>query len=76
MDGAGGPAAAAGGLEVYTDWDKVSEHVGGWTQDECTLHFQRLPIEEEPHLENPDASLGPWPPSSPLQPVRKPVMSR
>lgn len=40
------------------DWNKVSEHVGSRTQDECILHFLRLPI-EDPYLENTEASLGP-----------------
>uniref|UniRef100_A0A8C3QU37 SWI/SNF related, matrix associated, actin dependent regulator of chromatin subfamily c member 1 n=1 Tax=Cyanoderma ruficeps TaxID=181631 RepID=A0A8C3QU37_9PASS len=43
-------------LEMYKDdWNKVSEHVGSRTQDECILHFLRLPI-EDPYLENSDAS--------------------
>jgi len=40
---------------------QVSEHVGSRTQDECILHFLRLPI-EDPYLEDSDpngASLGP-----------------
>nr|XP_033792836.1 SWI/SNF complex subunit SMARCC2 isoform X4 [Geotrypetes seraphini] len=46
-------------LEMYKDdWNKVSEHVGSRTQDECILHFLRLPI-EDPYLENSEASLGP-----------------
>ncbi|NWZ69796.1 SMRC1 protein, partial [Acrocephalus arundinaceus] len=46
-------------LEMYKDdWNKVSEHVGSRTQDECILQFLRLPI-EDPYLENSDASLGP-----------------
>ncbi|XP_056618595.1 SWI/SNF complex subunit SMARCC1 isoform X2 [Triplophysa dalaica] len=46
-------------LEIYKDdWNKVSEHVGSRTQDECILHFLRLPI-EDPYLENSEASLGP-----------------
>ncbi|KAM3858385.1 SWI/SNF complex subunit SMARCC1b [Diretmus argenteus] len=46
-------------LEVYRDdWNKVSEHVGSRTQDECILHFLRLPI-EDPYLEDTSASLGP-----------------
>ncbi|XP_064203824.1 SWI/SNF complex subunit SMARCC1b isoform X2 [Anguilla rostrata] len=46
-------------LEMYKDdWNKVSEHVGSRTQDECILHFLRLPI-EDPYLEDSDASLGP-----------------
>ncbi|KAJ8395209.1 hypothetical protein AAFF_G00034110 [Aldrovandia affinis] len=46
-------------LEMYKDdWNKVSEHVGSRTQDECILHFLRLPI-EDPYLEDTDASLGP-----------------
>lgn len=40
------------------DWNKVSEHVGSRTQDECILHFLRLPI-EDPYLENSEACLGP-----------------
>ncbi|XP_064408577.1 SWI/SNF complex subunit SMARCC2 isoform X4 [Latimeria chalumnae] len=46
-------------LEMYKDdWNKVSEHVGSRTQDECILHFLRLPI-EDPYLEDTEASLGP-----------------
>uniref|UniRef100_A0A8C7XH87 SWI/SNF related BAF chromatin remodeling complex subunit C2 n=1 Tax=Oryzias sinensis TaxID=183150 RepID=A0A8C7XH87_9TELE len=46
-------------LEMFKDdWNKVSEHVGSRTQDECILHFLRLPI-EDPYLENTEASLGP-----------------
>lgn len=34
-------------IELYKDdWNKVSEHVGSRTQDECILHFLRLPIED------------------------------
>lgn len=40
------------------DWNKVSEHVGSRTQDECILHFLRLPIEDQ-YLESSEASLGP-----------------
>ncbi|XP_074489615.1 SWI/SNF complex subunit SMARCC2 isoform X2 [Sebastes fasciatus] len=47
------------GLEMYKDdWNKVSEHVGSRTQDECILHFLRLPI-EDPYLEDQSSSLGP-----------------
>ncbi|XP_063072316.1 SWI/SNF complex subunit SMARCC2 [Engraulis encrasicolus] len=47
------------GLEMYKDdWNKVSEHVGSRTQDECILHFLRLPI-EDPYLEEGGAPLGP-----------------
>ncbi|XP_057689883.1 SWI/SNF complex subunit SMARCC1 isoform X1 [Corythoichthys intestinalis] len=46
-------------LEMYKDdWNKVSEHVGSRTQDECILHFLRLPI-EDPYLESSETSLGP-----------------
>ncbi|PFX30455.1 SWI/SNF complex subunit SMARCC2 [Stylophora pistillata] len=45
------------GLEMFKDdWNKVAEHVGTRTQDECILHFLRLPI-EDPYLE--DVQLGP-----------------
>lgn len=52
---------AFSGLEMYKDdWNKVCEHVGSRTQDECILHFLRLPI-EDPYLEDPEAggTLGP-----------------
>jgi SWI/SNF related-matrix-associated actin-dependent regulator of chromatin subfamily C len=39
-------------LEMYKDdWNRVAEHVGSRTQDECILHFLRLPI-EDPYLED------------------------
>merc|ERR1719232_2017041 len=45
-------------LEMYKDdWNKVCEHVGSRTQDECILHFLRLPI-EDPFLEDPEAGGG------------------
>lgn len=45
------------GMEMFKDdWNKVAEHVGTRTQDECILHFLRLPI-EDPYLE--DMKLGP-----------------
>lgn len=47
------------GLELYKDdWNKVCEHVGSRTQDECILHFLRLPI-EDPYLEDDSNFLGP-----------------
>lgn len=47
------------GLEMYKDdWNKVCEHVGSRTQDECILHFLRLPI-EDPYLEDDNSFLGP-----------------
>lgn len=47
------------GLEIYRDdWNKVCEHVGTRTQDECILHFLRLPI-EDPYLEDDCGFLGP-----------------
>ncbi|KAG4076152.1 hypothetical protein HA402_011498 [Bradysia odoriphaga] len=47
------------GLEIYRDdWNKVCEHVGTRTQDECILHFLRLPI-EDPYLEDDSGYLGP-----------------
>lgn len=46
------------GLEMYKDdWNKVSEHVGSRTQDECIMHFLRLPI-EDPFLEDGSMALG------------------
>ena len=47
------------GLEMYKDdWNKVCEHVGTRTQDECILRFLQLPI-EDPYLEGNGSALGP-----------------
>ncbi|XP_078580267.1 SWI/SNF complex subunit SMARCC2-like isoform X2 [Branchiostoma floridae x Branchiostoma japonicum] len=47
------------GMEMYKDdWNKVCEHVGSRTQDECILHFLRLPI-EDPYLEDSQEAVGP-----------------
>ncbi|CAH8862757.1 unnamed protein product [Trichobilharzia szidati] len=44
-------------LELYRDdWNKVAEHVGSRTQEECILHFLRLPIEDA-YLEGTDPIL-------------------
>lgn len=42
------------------DWNKVCEHVGSRTQDECILYFLRLPI-EDPYIEDTEVggALGP-----------------
>lgn len=46
------------GLEMYKDdWNRVSEHVGSRTQDDCILHFLQLPI-EEPYIEDSGGNLG------------------
>ncbi|XP_014665929.1 PREDICTED: SWI/SNF complex subunit SMARCC2-like [Priapulus caudatus] len=46
------------GLEMFKDdWNKVSEHVGTRTQDECILQFLQLPI-EDPYIENVSESIG------------------
>lgn len=46
-------------MEMYKDdWNKVAEHVGSRTQDECILQFLRLPI-EDPYLEEDFGSIGP-----------------
>ena len=38
-------------LDLYRDdWNNVAEHVGTRTQDECIMHFLKLPI-EDPFLE-------------------------
>lgn len=39
------------------DWNKVCEHVGTRTQDECILQFLRLPI-EDPYLEDSEVGSG------------------
>ncbi|CAF4690272.1 unnamed protein product, partial [Rotaria magnacalcarata] len=46
------------GLEMYKDdWNKVCEHVGTRTQDECILKFLQLPI-EDPYLEGNGSATG------------------
>uniref|UniRef100_A0AAY4CXF4 SWI/SNF related, matrix associated, actin dependent regulator of chromatin, subfamily c, member 2 n=1 Tax=Denticeps clupeoides TaxID=299321 RepID=A0AAY4CXF4_9TELE len=63
------------GLEMHKDdWNKVSEHVGSRTQDECILHFLRLPI-EDPYLEE-GSPLGPLAfQPAPFSQAGNPVMS-
>merc|ERR1711935_233227 len=67
------------GLEMYKDdWNKVSEHVESRTQDECILHFLRLPI-EDPYLEEPEAGGGALGPLAyqpiPFSSAGNPIMS-
>ena len=45
------------------DWNKVCEHVGSRTQDECILQFLRLPIEDsflEDSVGDHGAAIGGW----------------
>ena len=45
------------GMELYRDdWNRVSEHVGSRDQNECILHFLRLPI-EDPYFEGKNIDL-------------------
>lgn len=47
------------GIEMYDeDWDKVAQHVGTRSKEQCVMHFLQLPIEDE-YLNEPDAQLGP-----------------
>lgn len=66
-------------LELYKDdWNKVCEHVGSRTQDECILHFLRLPI-EDPYLEDHEAGGGALGPLAyqpiPFSKAGNPIMS-
>lgn len=66
-------------LEMYKDdWNKVCEHVGSRTQDECILHFLRLPI-EDPYLDDPSAGGGALGPLAyqpiPFSKAGNPIMS-
>ena len=60
------------------DWNKVCEHVGSRTQDECILHFLRLPI-EDPYLEDPESGGGALGPLAyqpiPFSAAGNPIMS-
>ena len=45
-------------MEMYKDdWNRVCEHIGSRTQEECILHFLRLPI-EDPYLEESNGGIG------------------
>ena len=45
------------GMELYRDdWNKVAEHVSSRSQDECVLHFLKLPI-QDPYLDE-NSELG------------------
>ncbi|KAJ9101146.1 hypothetical protein QFC21_003364 [Naganishia friedmannii] len=47
------------GIEMYdSDWDKVAQHVGTRSKEQCVIKFLQLPIEDE-YLDEPDAQLGP-----------------
>lgn len=44
-------------MELYRDdWNKVAEHVLSRSQDECVLHFLKLPI-QDPYLDE-NSELG------------------
>ena len=47
-------------LEMYDDgdWDKVADHVGTRSREQCVAHFLQLPI-EDPFLEQSQSDLGP-----------------
>ena len=66
-------------LEMHKDdWNKVCEHVGSRTQDECILHFLRLPI-EDPYLDDPEHGGGAMGPLAfqpiPFSQTGNPIMS-
>lgn len=66
-------------LEMYKDdWNKVCEHVGTRAQEECILHFLRLPI-EDPYLDDPSAGGGALGPLAfqpiPFSKAGNPIMS-
>ncbi|BGP18531.1 hypothetical protein JCM10213_002956 [Rhodosporidiobolus nylandii] len=47
------------GLEMHEeDWDKVADHVGTRTKEQCIVRFLKLPI-EDPFLEQSQEELGP-----------------
>ncbi|KAM0747967.1 SWIRM-domain-containing protein [Meredithblackwellia eburnea MCA 4105] len=47
------------GIEMWDeDWDKVANHVGSRTKEQCIVHFLQLPI-EDPFLEATQKDLGP-----------------
>ncbi|XP_053207965.1 SWI/SNF complex subunit SMARCC1-like [Panonychus citri] len=62
-------------IEMYKDdWNKVCDHVGSRTQDECILQFLRLPI-EDPYLEDTGSPLPANYQSIPFSKSGNPIMS-
>ena len=48
------------GLELYDDdWDRVSEHVGTRTREQCVAHFLQMPIEDQFLAQSSQGELGP-----------------
>ncbi|KAI8981693.1 SWIRM domain-containing protein, partial [Mycotypha africana] len=45
------------GLEMFTDWEKVAQHVATKTKDECVLHFLKLPL-VDPRVDSKIRELG------------------
>ncbi|KAI9322355.1 hypothetical protein BX666DRAFT_1848209 [Dichotomocladium elegans] len=46
------------GLEMYSeDWNKIADHVGTRTRDECILHFLKLPM-DDPYVDSEIEKLG------------------
>lgn len=65
------------GLEMFADdWNKISDHVGTRTKDQCIVHFLQLPI-EDPFLEATRADLGPlqYATQLPFSQLDNPIMS-
>lgn len=47
------------GLELYDeDWNKIADHVGTRTREQCVIQFLQLPIEDQ-YLEEKPEQLGP-----------------
>ncbi|KAF8426872.1 SWIRM domain-containing protein [Tirmania nivea] len=47
------------GLELYDeDWNKIADHVGTRTREQCVIQFLQLPIEDQ-YLEEKPETLGP-----------------
>ena len=64
------------GLELYDeDWNKIADHVGTRTREQCVIQFLQLPIEDQ-YLEEKPEQLGPLQYSRvPFSQADNPVMS-
>lgn len=64
------------GLEMFEDdWEKISDHVGTRSKEQCILHFLKLPI-EDPYLETAQSDLGPLQyDRQPFNDVDNPILS-
>ncbi|KAJ2698574.1 SWI/SNF and RSC complex subunit Ssr2 [Coemansia sp. IMI 203386] len=64
------------GIEMYDDdWNRIAEHVGSRSREECVLHFLKLPIEDPYEVAPLKDSRGSQSAAVPFSRADNPVMS-